>query len=381
MMKTMGLYVHIPFCKRKCLYCDFPSFGNMEDKYEAYVCALEQEIEARGPECGDWQVSSVFFGGGTPTVLSKELLERLMTKIKNCFLVVKNAEITIEANPGTMDSQKAEALVKMGFNRLSMGVQAWQNRLLSTLGRIHTIEEFQNNFEIARKAGFENINVDLMFALPTQTFEDWQETLEKITALHLEHISAYSLIIEEGTPFYEAFQKGELLEIDEELDRKMYHYAVTFLAEKGYQQYEISNFAKIGRESRHNQIYWQTEPYLGLGLGAHSYYNGNRFHNTYDLEKYILAHGGIDILEEEKVAVSQKDAMEEFMFLGLRRRDGVSFDQFFERFGMKMTEVYGKVIYDFTESGLLAQTDTAIALTRKGIDLSNRVFTAFLLDE
>ncbi|MDD4843970.1 MAG: radical SAM family heme chaperone HemW [Anaerotignum sp.] len=380
-MKTMGLYVHIPFCKKKCLYCDFPSFGNLEGKYEEYVCALEQEIERRGLLCRNWQVSSIFFGGGTPTVLSKELLARLLLKIKESFLISADAEITIEANPGTIEKEKAEALRKMGFNRLSMGVQAWQNRLLSTLGRIHTIEEFQYNFQNARKVGFENINVDIMFALPTQTFEDWKETLEKITELNPEHISAYSLIIEEGTPFYDKFQKGELLETDEELDRKMYHYAVAFLAEKGYQQYEISNFAKIGRQSRHNQIYWQTEPYLGLGLGAHSYFNGNRFHNTYDLDKYILANGEIPILEEENIAVTKKAAMEEFMFLGLRRTDGVSFEKFFERFEVEMTEVYGKAISGFLEQGLLVQTDQKIALTQRGIDLSNLVFVEFLLDE
>lgn len=380
MMKTMGLYVHIPFCKKKCLYCDFPSFGNMEEKYEEYVCALEREIEKRGQYYKNCQVSSIFFGGGTPTVLSKEQLERLMLKIKKSFVLAEDAEITIEANPGTMEAEKAEALKKIGFNRLSMGVQAWQNRLLSTLGRIHTIEAFQSNYQVARKAGFDNINVDLIFALPTQTFEDWKETLDKITSMNPEHISAYSLIIEEGTPFYEAFQKGELLEIGEELDREMYHYAVSFLEEKGYGQYEISNFAKVGRESRHNKVYWQTEPYLGVGLGAHSYLNGNRFHNPYELDKYILADGEISLLEEEKEIVTKEGAMGEFMFLGLRMTEGVSYERFFRRFGVEMTSVYGEVIYDFVESGLLMQTERGIALTARGIDLSNLVFAKFLLD-
>ncbi len=381
MMKNIGIYVHIPFCKRKCLYCDFPSFGNMEDKFEAYVYALEQEIEKRGEKTRGFQVSSIFFGGGTPTVLSEDLLERLLTKINASFTIVEDAEITIEANPGTIHGKMAEALRKMSFNRLSMGVQAWQNRLLSTLGRIHTIEEFVDNFQNARKAGFDNINVDLMFALPTQTFTDWKETLEKITDLNPEHISAYSLIIEEGTPFYERFEKGELVETEEVLDREMYHYAVAFLAEKGYYQYEISNFSKLGRESRHNKIYWQTTPYLGMGLGAHSYFQGSRFHNTYDLDKYILADGEINRLEEEREMVLKKAAMEEFMFLGLRLTEGVSFKVFFERFGVEMTEVYSKVISDFLESDLLRQTEEGIALTQRGIDLSNQVFAEFLLDE
>jgi len=304
-----------------------------------------------------------------------------MTKIKECFFISNDAEITIEANPGTIEKEKAEALIKMGFNRLSMGVQAWQNRLLSTLGRIHTIEEFRNNFQIAREAGFQNINVDLMFALPTQTFEDWNETLERITEMNPEHISAYSLIIEEGTPFFEAFQKGELLEIGEELDRKMYHFAVSFLAEQGYKQYEISNFSKKGKESKHNQIYWETEPYLGIGLGAHSYFDGSRFHNNYDMDKYLFASGEISLLEEEKEVVSKKDAMEEFMFLGLRMTDGVSYERFYERFGLEMRTVYGKTISAFVDNGLLEETDNGIALTSKGIDLSNQVFSEFILDE
>lgn len=381
MMKNMGLYVHIPFCKRKCLYCDFPSFGGVEDKFDVYVYALEQEIEKRGEKSLDYLVTSIFFGGGTPTVLSEELLSSLLEKIKASFNIAEGAEITIESNPGTMGEEKAMALRKMGFNRLSMGVQAWQNRLLSILGRIHTIEEFQDNFHNARKAGFDNINVDIMFALPTQTSADWRETLERITNLNPEHISAYSLIIEEGTPFYEKFEKGELLETDEELDREMYHYAVAFLAEKGYQQYEISNFAKHGQESRHNKIYWQTTPYLGLGLGAHSFFGGSRFHNTYDLDKYILANGEINRLEEEHEMLLKKAAMEEFMFLGLRLTEGVSFKEFSQRFGVEMKEIYNKVISDLLERNLLRQTKEGIALTEIGIDLSNQVFTEFLLDK
>lgn len=353
----------------------------MEGRYEEYVSTLEKEMNERGNNCKDWKVSSIFFGGGTPTVLSIEMLERLMIKIKKRFTVLEDAEITIEANPGTIDKEKAEALIKMGFNRLSMGVQAWQNRLLTTLGRIHTIEEFQDNFYIAREAGFQNINVDLMFALPTQTFSDWKETLEKIIEMNPEHISAYSLIIEEGTPFYDAFEKGELLEVGEELDRKMYHFAVSFLEEHGYQQYEISNFSKVGKESRHNQTYWLTQPYLGLGLGAHSYFNDKRFHNTYDMDKYFLANGEISLLVENDEIVTKKDAMEEFMFLGLRMTDGISYDEFYQRFGEELMQVYGKTILTFIDNGLLEKKDGKIALTLKGIDLSNQVFAEFLLDE
>lgn len=381
MMETIGLYIHIPFCKKKCRYCDFPSYENMEERYDGYVFALEAEIEKRGAHYKDFAVGSIFFGGGTPTILSKEQLAGLIGKIKEVFYVLEEAEITIEANPGTIDQEKGMFLKQAGFNRLSMGVQAWQNRLLSILGRIHTIEEYRNNFNNLREAGFSNMNVDLMFALPTQTFEDWQETLENITQMNPEHISVYSLIIEEGTPFYDAFEKGELEETEEELDRKMYHYAVAYLRERGYKQYEISNFAKEGKESVHNQLYWSMRPYLGFGLGAHSYVKGVRFHNTYDMEKYILADGEVSILEEEQQLVTKKDEMEEFMFLGLRMSEGVSYETFSARFGVDMREVYEGVILPFVREGLLQETKDGIALTSRGIDISNQIFAEFLLEK
>lgn len=378
-MDNIGLYIHIPFCRQKCLYCDFPSFAGKEGMMQAYVDALTAEIKSRGTEYHKKKVVSVFFGGGTPTVLEIPMLEQLMQAVWESWDIAEDAEITTEANPGTLDWEMAKTLKKMGFNRLSMGVQAWQNRLLQDLGRIHTIEGFLENYHAAREAGFENVNVDLMFALPHQTMADWQETVKNITDLQPEHISAYSLIIEEGTPFFDRYEKGLLEPASEELDREMYHWAVDYLAETGYEQYEISNFAKKGRQSRHNCIYWQAEEYLGMGLGAHSYMEGTRFHNRYDLQGYIAANGDVSLLKEEIEVITETDALAEFMFLGLRLTEGVSFDRFRTRFGRELYEVYGTQIAELINVGLLQADEKGIRLTRRGIDVSNVVFEKFLL--
>ena len=375
---TVGLYIHIPFCRQKCLYCDFPSWAGKEGQMQGYVDALTKEIRKRGTEYTDQQVVSVFFGGGTPTTLTIPMLEQLMQAVFESWNIAEDAEITTEANPGMLDGEMAAALKKMGFNRLSMGVQAWQNRLLKELGRIHTIEVFRENFKAVREAGFTNINTDLMFALPNQTMEDWQETVKNIVAMNPEHISAYSLIIEEGTPFYDRYEKGELKPAEEELDREMYHWAVDYLAEHGYEQYEISNFAKKGRQSRHNRIYWQAEEYLGMGLGSHSYMNGERFHNIYDLQEYIRADGDVSLLKEDIERITEEDALAEFMFLVLRLAEGVSFAGFEERFGQGMKNIYGSQIEELVKDGLLEEDGIGIRLTKRGVDISNYVFEKFL---
>ena len=376
--KTIGLYIHIPFCRQKCLYCDFPSWAGKEGQMQGYVDALTKEIRNRGKEYTDRKVVSVFFGGGTPTTLSVPMLEQLMQAVFESWDIAEDAEITTEANPGTLDGEMAVALKKMGFNRLSMGVQAWQNRLLKDLGRIHTIESFQENYKAVREAGFDNVNTDLMFALPNQTMADWQETVRNIVALNPEHISAYSLILEEGTPFFDRYEKGELEPAAEELDREMYYWAVDYLAKMGYGQYEISNFAKKGRQSRHNRIYWQAEEYLGMGLGAHSYMDGERFHNRYDLQEYIDAEGEVSLLKEDVEVITEEDALAEFMFLGLRLTEGVSFARFRERFGQEMKNIYGRQIEELVKDGLLKEDEIGIRLTVRGVDISNVVFEKFL---
>lgn len=380
-MKQTGLYVHIPFCVQKCLYCDFPSFAGQLDKRERYVKALQKELLQKAEQCKEYAIETIFFGGGTPTVLSAEQLQCLMDTIKEHYNVTEHAEITIEANPGTLDLEMCQALHDMGFNRISMGLQAWQNDLLQTLGRIHTKEVFLDNFQNARKAGFDNINVDLMFALPKQTVADWLETLEAVTALEPEHISAYSLIIEEGTPFYDLYEKGVYQETDEQTDREMYHQTIQFLEEKGYAQYEISNFAKQGKQSRHNMVYWLDGVYLGFGLGAHSYWQEQRFHNPYDLECYIKkANAGMDLTEDVE-DIPQNEQYSEFMFLGLRMTDGVSKKRFLQRFGKEMEVIYGDELEKLKKEGLLDEENGFVKLTERGIDVSNYVFVAFLKED
>lgn len=374
MKDKISLYIHIPFCVRKCLYCDFPSFSGMESVFDDYVRMLCREIDETYSDYRGMEVKSIFVGGGTPSVLPPALLGRISDKIFSRFDMDSQAEITIETNPGTLDAKKLAEMKSMYFNRLSMGLQAWQDRLLKKLGRIHTADEFETNFLQARDAGFKNINVDLMFALPAQSLDDWQETLEKVMKLKPEHISAYSLIIEEGTPFFDMFDRGELKEIDEVTDRKMYYLAKEMLSDKGYKQYEISNFAKEGFECYHNKVYWRTEEYQGFGLGAHSYAGGVRFHNTYDMKEYLRGEG----LRLDKEFLSLQEKQEEFMFMGLRMNEGVSETEFLRRFGESMDSVYGDEIKELISEELLVKKDGRLSLTDRGVDISNSVFEKFI---
>ena len=374
MKDKISLYIHIPFCVRKCLYCDFPSFSGMESIFDDYVRMLCREIDETYSDYRGMEVKSIFVGGGTPSVLPPALLGRISDKIFSRFDVDSKAEITIETNPGTLDAKKLAEMKSMYFNRLSMGLQAWQDRLLKKLGRIHTADEFETNFLQARDAGFKNINVDLMFALPAQSLDDWQETLEKVMKLRPEHISAYSLIIEEGTPFFDMFDRGEIKETDEVTDRKMYYLAKEMLSDKGYKQYEISNFAKEGFECYHNKVYWRTEEYQGFGLGAHSYADGVRFHNTYDMKEYLRGEG----LRLDKEFLSLQEKQEEFMFMGLRMNEGVSEAEFLRRFGESMDSVYGDEIKELISEELLVKKDGRLSLTDRGVDISNSVFEKFI---
>ena len=372
----LSLYIHIPFCVRKCLYCDFPSYGGMENYYDDYVKRICSEIEKAGEVCSKYKINTVFIGGGTPTVLKSGSLEKIMKTVFDNYNVVKDAEITCEANPGTLDMAKLRDMRAMGINRLSMGLQARQNDILKLLGRIHTAEDFEREFLFARRAGFENISCDIMFSLPRQTVEDWRETVSWVVSLNPEHISAYSLIIEEGTPFKDMYDNGKITVPDDETDRKMYHMAVDMLEEKGYKRYEISNFAKAGFESRHNSVYWRTGEYMGFGLGAHSYFNGRRFHNTYNLEEYIRS-GQFKKYDVE--LLSENDKMAEFMFMGLRMSEGVSVSEFKRRFGMNIDEIYGKELKEIISEGLAFERDNRVILTDYGFDVSNYVFEKFII--
>ena len=370
---SFEIYIHIPFCVRKCAYCDFLSAPGSEEAKASYTEALLREIEAVKTE--KREVSSIFVGGGTPSALSPSLMGDIFEKIHKSFSVAPDAEITIEANPGTLSKEKLFLYRNVGINRLSLGLQSPEAAELKSLGRIHTYEEFLESFSLAREAGFQNINVDLMCALPEQTYEGWVRNLRTVAALHPEHISAYSLIIEEGTPF----AKRKLNLPDEDTEYRMYEDTAGILAEYGYEQYEISNYAKKDLACQHNVGYWTRKEYLGLGLGAASLWGNQRFSNTSDFSLYLNNSGFPEKIRGDRETLSLEAEMSEFMFLGLRMTKGVSKAEFLEGFGVPIESVYGKVLDKYKSVGLLEETEGRIFLTRAGIHVSNGVMAEFLL--
>ena len=379
--KELEIYIHIPFCVRKCRYCDFLSSSAPADVQEAYMEALCKEVAGRSYEYGDYRVVSVFIGGGTPSIVNPSWISKLMNLLKEKFDVDKEAEITIEMNPGTINEKALEIYKNAGINRLSIGLQSANNKELELLGRIHTYEDFLNSFNLARKLGFNNINVDIMSALPGQSFASYTETLQKIVNLEMppEHISAYSLIIEEGTVFQDLYDAGKLDLPQEEAERQMYEYTEKFLAEKGYLRYEISNYAKPGKECRHNIGYWERREYLGFGIGAASLIDNRRFSNTSDRAAYIECPNK-EYPEVQQLSIA--DQMEETMFLGLRMTRGIREKDFEKKYGKTLVQVYEDVIQKHIKNGLLQRNtldgEEWIALTKKGLDVSNYVMADFL---
>ena len=372
MKKKLGIYIHIPFCVRKCAYCDFLSVPADETTRAAYVRALKEEIRSAGDLNETYEGATVFFGGGTPSLLAGEELAGILDEVSRRLLLRPDAEITVECNPGTLNRKKLENYKAAGVNRLSIGLQSADNRELKILGRIHTWEQFRENYALVRELGFSNVNIDLMSALPGQTREDWLSTLQKVTALDPEHISAYSLIIEEGTPFYEKYRENGPRESElpgEDLDRIMYEDTKAFLHEKGYERYEISNYAKPGCECRHNLSYWERTDYRGFGIGAASLLNEVRYKNSTDLQEYLKGHFTYESVEP----LSAGDALEETMFLGLREMRGVAVTE-------QIRKTYGPVLERLVQEGLLERADGRVRLTDRGIDVSNMVLAEFLLD-
>ena len=420
--KPIELYIHIPFCVKKCDYCDFLSFRALSSVHEAYVEQLIKEIKAQSCYCLDCQVETVFIGGGTPSLLEPSCIRRIMETVFECFQVEENAEITIEANPGTLVGKKLPVYKKCGINRVSFGLQSADNEELKNLGRIHSFEEFLKSFQSARMAGFTNISIDLMSGIPGQTLESWKNTLKKVTMLKPEHISAYSLIIEEGTPFWKLYgddrsgeadvediiadggagQQGKAaipalpdedsIETDsglvmkektglpalpdEDSEREMYHLTKRILAERGYEQYEVSNYARKGFECRHNLMYWRRKDYLGLGLGAASMVGERRFSNTSDISRYMQ-----DFAYCQEEILDRKAQIEETMFLGLRCTLGVSDQTFKEKFGESMMNIYGDIIRQYVSEGFLTYHEEKgrLAFTESGMDVSNWILSDFLL--
>ena len=374
-MKEVALYIHIPFCKQKCFYCDFPSYARKDDLMSDYIEALLIELKEK---IKAYKVRSLFVGGGTPSYLNEENLSKLMKVIKNINFI-EDAEKTIECNPGTVSEEKFNIMKEGGINRLSFGLQTTKNNLLKGIGRIHTFEAFKDNYNLARSIGFNNINIDMMFGLPNQSVKDWTDSLEEVAKLNPEHISAYSLIIEEGTPFYKLYNEDKLKLPSEEEEREMYKKCKDILIENGYHQYEISNYAKEGKECLHNEVYWMCDEYIGVGASSSSYIDGKRIKNIDDLREYIKRIGSGESIVDEEIINTKNDDIEEFMFMGLRMNCGIEEEEFKRRFHTDIDNVYKDVIEGNINKGLLERKRGRIYLTDKGIELSNMVMSDMIL--
>lgn len=386
--KQIGLYIHIPFCKQKCSYCDFCSYANKESFIKRYIqCVLKEIIEVGNNNKIDFEngkddlfsVKTIYIGGGTPSLIESKYIVQIMEEIKSNFELDENAEITIEVNPGTVTLEKLEDYNKVGINRLSIGLQSTHEHLLKEIGRIHTYLDFLDTFRFAREAGFENINVDLMIGLPNQTLEEVKDSIEEIVSMEPEHISVYSLILEENTPLFKKVEEG--LELpNEDLERKMYWAVKQTLEQNNYIHYEISNFAKKGYESKHNLDCWNQKEYIGFGIAAHSYTNGIRYSNIENIEQYIKNYD--EDKTEENLVFHEKQDMEamqkEYMLLGLRKIDGVSIQEFKIKFVANPVFLYHDKLEKLVNEELVEIDGDQIKLTNKGLDLANIVWEEFV---
>jgi oxygen-independent coproporphyrinogen III oxidase len=378
MISPLSLYIHIPFCAVRCHYCDFNTYAHLEGLFEPYASALSEEIKRAGAVT-DAPVLTVFFGGGTPTVLPHRLLDQILRAAAASFRIEPGAEITSEANPGTTDAEVFAALRGMGVNRLSMGVQSFDDAELRWLGRMHDADEAESAYRQARRAGFDNINLDFMFGLPGQPLETWSRTLDRALALAPEHISLYSLTVEHGTPLYDAVRRGVQAPPDDDAAADFYLLASDRLSAAGYEQYEISNWSRPGRACRHNLVYWRHQPYLGFGAGAHSFDGSRRWWNVKPVPQYIHRVTAGESPERDGESISERLAMGEFMMLGLRLvREGVTAERFRERFGVSLDESFGAEIEDLVGRGLLGRLPGRVRITAAGRLLGNQVFAEFL---
>lgn len=380
-----GIYIHIPFCVHKCIYCDFLSAPADDAVKYAYTKALINEIRnTADKQINDNQtrdkITSIFFGGGTPSVLPDGCIADILMAVRDCFDIEDDAEITMECNPGTVNESRLSEYRAAGVNRLSFGLQSADNNELKMLGRIHTFEQFVESFRLARKAGFNNINVDLMSAIPGQTEATLENTFDKVMALQSEHISVYSLILEDGTYLADNIDKFPPVP-DEDEDRRMYHMTNERLHSAGYERYEISNYSRKGFECRHNLLYWNRGEYYGFGCSAAGFIGNERYSDIRDVKKYIELNGDIEKLHENIEILTKEDAIEEFMFLGLRKMAGVDVMDFQRRFGVPIENVYAKEIEHNIDKGLLIRQGDMLKLTEYGIDICNTVMSDFILTD
>ncbi|SEN03887.1 radical SAM family heme chaperone HemW [Lihuaxuella thermophila] len=378
-MPPKAVYIHIPFCTHKCHYCDFTAYVVTGQPVDDYLEALDREMELTVKEVPPEEIEAVFIGGGTPTILTPDQMRRLLESIRERFpRWAADLEFTVEANPGTTGPDLLKAMREGGVNRLSFGAQTFRPDLLRRIGRVHGTEEIKKSVYLAREAGFDNLSLDLMFGLPTQTVSDMEETLEQAVLLNPDHFSCYSLKVEEGTLFHYLYERKELPLPSEDEELEMYQLTRSFLEQHGYRQYEVSNFAKPGRESRHNSTYWRNEEFYGLGAGAHGYMNRTRHANIKGIRQYIdQVQSGIRPVAEV-YPVSRQEEIENFMILGLRMMEGVSRSRFASRYGMTVEHAFGPILARLTEKGLLQQQGDRITLTEKGLIFGNEVFASFL---
>lgn len=375
----LGLYLHFPFCISKCPYCDFNSYQLKEDnQISSYISALYQEITTYSKKLKKSNIKTVYLGGGTPTILSGVQIYNILEFCKSKFTIDKDAEITIEANPGTLDGEKIKLIIESGINRLSLGAQSFNNLFLKKLGRIHNTQDIIDSYYLAREKGFNNINIDIMFALPEQTTEDLQVTLKKAVSLKPDHLSLYNLTVKPGTEYYKKYKKGKLKLPNEDEEFDMYNWAIKFLEESGFEHYEISNFARPYKRSMHNLIYWQNKPYLGIGAGAYSFIKGYRYMNYENPERYTkeMMSGKLPVDNGEKLSLRKR--MIETIILGLRTKDGVGYKKFKTRFGVNLNDIFFKQVNKLVNLALLEKGDCKIKLTKKGIFLANTVFREFV---
>lgn len=375
----LGLYLHFPYCISKCPYCDFNSYQLKEDnQISSYISALYQEINVYSRKLKKSNITTIYFGGGTPTILTGIQISNILIFCKDKFTVDKNAEITIEANPGTLDGEKLKLLIESGINRLSLGAQSFNDLFLKKLGRIHNTQDITDSYYLAREIGFGNINIDIMFALPDQTTEDLQVTLKKAVSLKPDHLSLYNLTIKRGTEYYEKHKRGKLKLPNEDEEFDMYNWAIKFLEESGFEHYEISNFARPYKRSMHNLIYWQNKPYLGIGAGAYSFIKGYRYMNYESPARYVkeMMSGKLPVDNGEKLSLRKR--MIETIILGLRTKDGVGYIKFKARFGVNLNDIFSEQVIKSVNLGLLQKDDYRIKLTKKGIFLANTVFREFV---
>ncbi len=384
-LENIGIYIHIPFCKKKCKYCDFVSFDCEEKNIEKYVECLLKEIDEKSNELNaknnfNNKVDTIYIGGGTPSIIDAKYIEKIIKKVFEKFNVLENAEITIEVNPGTVDENKLRKYFSSGINRLSIGLQSSNDEILKMLGRIHNYKQFIEVYDLARKVGFKNINVDLMIGLPNQSITDVEESLQKIIGINPEHVSVYSLIVEENTKMFELIENGDLELPSEELEREMYWKVKKTLENSDYKHYEISNFAKKGYKSKHNTNCWNQCQYLGFGISAHSYFNEIRYSNIDNLKQYIQNiesdNSIYNVIFHENQ--SKQDMMKEYMLLGLRKIDGVIISKFKEKFIDNPLYVFRNELNKLVNEELIEVLDNSIRLTDKGLDLANQVWTEFV---